>query len=84
VDLDLPEDTFTKIITCTIEGILEVEDLHSLVGGGVGEAGPGQLTTSPRTVEDPSNLKRLRERHIRGSPCGRCDNMPAIPLVLTT
>jgi hypothetical protein len=50
-------ETAPRIITCTIEGILEPDDLAALADGSlVGEAGP-------KEVEDPSNLKRIRERH---------------------
>lgn len=55
--LDLPDPTsLTKIVTCTVEGVLEEEDLLALVAGQA-EGKP------PAALEDPTNLAKIRERH---------------------
>lgn len=59
MDLNLPDlASVAKIVTCTIEGVLEPEDLLALVPGKV--AGVAKELVE---MEDPTNLKRIRERH---------------------
>lgn len=69
-DLVLPDIALVpKIITATIEGVLEESDLRELlVGQGVEEqAAEGKAPKAPAPeflpVEEPTDLKRLRERH---------------------
>lgn len=60
MELNLPDmGSVPKIVTCTIEGVLEPEDLAALVSGPVEGATPAV----PKEVEDPTNLKKIRERH---------------------
>jgi hypothetical protein len=47
----------TPIITCTIEGILEPEDLAALAAGGA------DVAIASAKVDDPTDLKKIRERH---------------------
>lgn len=59
--IQIPEELneITPIVTCTIEGILEVDDLREL-------ADPALAGTEPPAaleVEDPGNLKKIREKH---------------------
>lgn len=56
-----------KIITCTIEGILEPEDLASFLeqkqrGVAVQEGAEG-AQQAPQEADDPRDLKRVREKH---------------------
>lgn len=54
-NLVLPEiDILSPIVTCTIEGILEEEDLRALVIAADG---------APKEEEDAKDLKKIRERH---------------------
>jgi hypothetical protein len=64
MDLILPDiRTVPPIITCTVEGILEADDLHALFGtGSSGGAQVGEVG-QPRAIEDPANLKKIREKH---------------------
>lgn len=63
LDLNLPElSSLPKIITCTIEGILEPEDLAGLRGGSRAQ-GAGEKPSAPKPVDDPADLKRVREKH---------------------
>jgi hypothetical protein len=69
-DLVLPDITLVpKIITATVEGVLEESDLRELLMGQGGEeqAAEGKASKTPAPeflpVEEPTDLKRLRERH---------------------
>lgn len=53
----LPEGLPTPIVTCEIEGILEADDLRELALTG------GESQQPSAEVEDPSNLKRIKEKH---------------------
>lgn len=57
MDIDLSGFAPTPIITCTIEGILEPEDLAALAQGGE------DVAIAAQEVDDPSDLKRIREKH---------------------
>lgn len=50
----------TPIITCTVEGIIEEADLATLAYGSPALVHPEQL---PQENEDPSDLKKIREKH---------------------
>jgi hypothetical protein len=64
MDLDLSTVDVKQIITCTIEGILEPEDLAALASGALDtDAEVENITQGLAPVDDPSNLKKLRERH---------------------
>lgn len=69
MDLHLPEfdPAGAKIITCTIEGILEEDDIHAILAGRVGPAESGSSNSGghsvPVEVDDPRSLKRIKERH---------------------
>lgn len=55
-----------KIVTCTIEGILEDDDINEILkGGAVAEqpASSGSSRVAAVSLEDPSSLKRLKEKH---------------------
>lgn len=66
MDLDLADITPRKIITCTIEGIVDEDDLRLLASGASlqSEHLNGD-STMPRheEVDDPASLKRVREKH---------------------
>lgn len=70
MDLHLPDVSNAKIITCTVEGILEEEDVRSLLfkkrdaDAVVDEqtAGPHDLP-KVREKENPHDLKRIKEKH---------------------
>lgn len=63
MDLILPDiSAQAQIITCTIEGIVEEDDLRELLAGPVSNSAAGTPTPSP-ALDDPSNLSKLRERH---------------------
>lgn len=59
-DLVIPEAAtkMTQIVTCTVEGILDEEDLRALALGA-----PALLPTPNVEPDDPSDLKKLREKH---------------------
>lgn len=62
-DFKLPDlAQVPKIITCTIEGILEPEDLASFLEQ---KSAPKaqELAAPAAEVDDPRDLKRVRERH---------------------
>ena len=62
-NLHIPETLkqITPIITCTIEGILEPEDIRRLLVPTVGDGGPPpSLHVEP---EDLNDLKKIREKH---------------------
>lgn len=70
LDLDLTEvDLGPAIVTCTIEGIVDEDDLQELAAGGsretvdraTGEVLPAAKTPEP--LDDPTDLKKIRERH---------------------
>jgi len=48
------------IVTCVIEGILDHEDLRMLA---VGEHSPEVIAAAAADIDDPSDLKKLREKH---------------------
>ena len=50
----------TPIVTCTIEGVIEEQDLAALAFGSPALAHPEQL---PQEVDDPTDLKKIREKH---------------------
>lgn len=54
-----------RVITCTVEGIVDEDDLRMLAGGRevVAAEAVAAGTPPPAEVEDPSDLKRLREKH---------------------
>lgn len=58
--LDLSEvQVGPKIVTCTIENIVEVDDLHMLLAQGEG----GGVVAAPQLVpDDPTDMSRVRER----------------------
>jgi len=60
VDLDLSDMDVTPVVTATIEGILEPEDLAALVSQGFDAQ---DLAVAAAPVDDPSDLKKLREKH---------------------
>lgn len=68
-DLVLPDmDLEPKIVTATIEGVLEESDLRQLLGDvEIEQAAEGKsdkaLTPEFLPVEEPTDLQRLRERH---------------------
>lgn len=64
MDLDFSSVEVKSIITCTVEGILEPHDLAALASGAldVDEEVEG-ITAALAPVENPANLKRLREKH---------------------
>lgn len=54
----VPADAIPKpMVTCTVEGILDEGDLRELMLGVEAAAG------EPLEIEDPSDLKKIRERH---------------------
>lgn len=59
--LIIPEDVQKPrpLVTCTVEGILEEEDLRLLVG----QALAAVEHTVPEADENPNDLKKLREKH---------------------
>lgn len=50
----------TPIITCTVEGVIEEQDLAALAFGSPVLAHPEAL---PQENEDPTDLKKIREKH---------------------
>jgi hypothetical protein len=70
MDLDLSGVDTMPIITCTIEGLLEPSDLAALASGElkqkVDEAeqhAQEVVTAAAEPVDNPADLKKLRERH---------------------
>lgn len=61
MNLDLSDINTPRIITCTVEGILDEEDLLELVQGH--GSSPAAGASLPVEVDDPSDLKRVREKH---------------------
>lgn len=69
--MDMPDiSSFAEakpIITCTIEAILEPSDLAALASGALKqeatEAAAAHVPTALPEVDDPTDLKKLRERH---------------------
>lgn len=70
--IDVPDDAIKQIITCTIEGALEPEDIHLFLG----EALPAQPMTTdadgnvvslppraPLPADELFDVQRIRERH---------------------
>jgi hypothetical protein len=53
------------IVTCTVEGILEAEDLASLLGGGqeAGDEHAPMPSAAIQELDDPGNLKKIKEKH---------------------
>lgn len=63
-DFKLPDlAQVPKIITCTIEGILEPEDLAAFLEQKASGAKPQDLAAPAAEVDDPKDLKRVREKH---------------------
>lgn len=54
VGLDIPK----PVVTCTIEGVIDEEDLRELALG----VGPHELARQPEQ-DNPNDLKRLKEKH---------------------
>lgn len=53
-----------RIVTCTIEGILEEEDILAMLGADHEVTDDGKVTPIvPRAPSEPHNLKRIKERH---------------------
>lgn len=66
MDLHLPELSSIKpIVTCTVEGIVDEDDLRILTSGvGFAEASPEEAQKEALAeAEDPADLKRVREKH---------------------
>lgn len=61
LELNLPETLPAKIITCTVEGALEVEDIQGLLT--ISEASSSGPATSLAPTFEGKDLKVLRERH---------------------
>jgi hypothetical protein len=62
MDLIIPEalkGRINPIVTCVIEGILDEEDLRALALG----APPSVPGAPPPEVDDPADLKKVREKH---------------------
>lgn len=54
----VPEDAVpVPMVTCTVEGILEESDMRELM------LGVEDAAAEPTEVDDPSDLKKVRERH---------------------
>jgi hypothetical protein len=50
-----------RIVTATIEGILEEEDIATLLNGKQGAAPAGAIV--PSELKEPGNIARIKERH---------------------
>ena len=61
--LSVPPGLIKPVITCTIEGILETEDLRALASGRVEQEEAGVALAPVEEVENPKDLKRIKEKH---------------------
>lgn len=62
LDIILPENTpIQKIITCTIEGILEQEDINFLISGSVPEE--SRKAGKAPTDHSVKDIQKIREKH---------------------